>query len=192
MAVAAPTEPLAVVAASTVEPAPSRLERISIFLTAGLAALAALVAWWSYGTSPFLLALSLGSLGGLIHEFAQSGGKILFFERKLDGMYIGSIAGMVLGSVSAVAVARGMLAPAGTEPFTVVQYQNLAFESFFAAIGMKGIVEAATGSPLPPGQQEVAPAQTAMIEQQLRGGLGSGRATPLSGLPPRPDRIDGP
>src|SRR6266571_4605190 len=35
------------------------------------------------------LAVAVGGLGGLAHEIAQSGGKILFFERKLDGFYIG-------------------------------------------------------------------------------------------------------
>jgi hypothetical protein len=125
----------------------SRLQQISIAVTLGLAVLAGVVAWFSYGRSPAVLAISLGCLGGLVHELAQSGGKIMFFESRKDGLYIGSLAGLVLGGVAAILVVRGVLVPDLAAKLTDSGYVNLAYEAFMAGLGLKGIVEATAGTP---------------------------------------------
>ena len=91
-----------------------------------------------------LLAVSMGALGGLIHEIAQSGGKILFFEKQEDGYYLGSIAGMALGAVAGILVVRGQLV--GIENANMT---DIAIEVFMAGLGLKGIAEAASGNAVP-------------------------------------------
>jgi len=93
------------------------------------------------------LAASMGALGGLSHEIAQSHGKILFFREAEDGIYIGSIASLVLGAIAGLLVARGLVTHApGVAPPTVDLLQ-LKFEAFFAGLGLKGILDAAGSQP---------------------------------------------
>ena len=113
--------------------------------TAVLALAFIVAAFFSYEKSPLVLAISLGCLGGLMHELAQSGGKILFFARRDDGLYLGGVAGMMLGGVT------GLIAAHAVQAQNPVEYQNLAYEAFMAGVGMKGLVEAATGSAVAPG-----------------------------------------
>ena len=56
------------------------------------------------------IAVTIGGLGGLFHEIAQSGGKILFIKSFRDGVYLGSISGLLLGIISGILVLRGLLA----------------------------------------------------------------------------------
>ena len=85
-------------------------ERLSIILTLALTLIAIIVSSISIVTrNYFLLAISMGSIGGLVHEFVQSGGKILFIKKQDDGFYLGSISGMFLGSVAGVLVIKGQL-----------------------------------------------------------------------------------
>ena len=88
------------------------------------------------------LALSVGALGGLVHEIAQSGGKILFFEKKQDGLYLGSVAGMVLGAVAGILVVRGHL----IGEVANVGMVQLSYEVFTAGLALKGVTEAAGGN----------------------------------------------
>jgi hypothetical protein len=92
------------------------------------------------------LALSVGGLGGLVHELAQSRGKILFFARQDDGIYLGAIAGVVLGAVAGVLAVRGFLLDTGLTSESTVK---VTYEVFLAGLALKGVVEAAGGSPVP-------------------------------------------
>ncbi|HXH13743.1 MAG TPA: DUF4257 domain-containing protein [Alphaproteobacteria bacterium] len=97
-----------------------------------------------------LLVGSVGGLGGLAHEFAQSKGKIVFFQRCEDGVYLGSLAGVFLGAVAALLTVRGYLTEHPTIDLT-----QLSYEGFLAGLALKGIAEAACGttvlsSPSPP------------------------------------------
>ena len=93
------------------------------------------------------LAASMGALGGLSHEIAQSHGKILFFREADDGIYIGSIASLVLGAIAGLLVARGLVAHApGSAPLPI-DLMQLKFEAFFAGLGLKGILDAAGSQP---------------------------------------------
>ena len=89
------------------------------------------------------LAAFVGALGGVIHEIAQSRGKILFFEKHGDGLYLGSLAGMVLGAAAGIIAVRGFLAGTGATIGAV----EIGYESFVAGLALKGITEAAAGNP---------------------------------------------
>ncbi|MDP3779277.1 MAG: hypothetical protein Q8R30_04520 [bacterium] len=125
------------------ESALTHLERCSIITTIVLVPFLAILAgvsahyqWW------LVLAASMGGLGGIAHEIAQSGGKILFFQRNKDGVYLGSAAGIVLGAVAGILIIRGYL-PADAP---LVSATQLSYEIFLAGLGFKGMAEAATGN----------------------------------------------
>lgn len=105
--------------------------------------------------------IASGALGGLIHELAQSGGKIFFWQKRDDGIDIGSLAGMVLGSVAGVIALQGYLPP----PELCIEDTNnsaqettckssapkaansgLLIEIFLAGLALKGISQAASAS----------------------------------------------
>lgn len=124
----------------------SRLEVISILSTAALAVVLVVVALLSVHYRTVLtLALSVGGLGGLTHEIAQSRGKILFFQKAQDGIYLGSIAGIILGAVAGILVIRGFLIGGGPIP----SFTQISYEVFTAGLALKGVVEAAGGNVVP-------------------------------------------
>ncbi len=95
------------------------------------------------GQDTFLLALSAGALGGLLHELFQSGGKIALIEPHKDGYYLGSLAGMLFGAVAGIMAARFFLT-GGADQHGVSQ---LAYDTFLAGLSLKGLAEAASGTP---------------------------------------------
>lgn len=123
------------------------------------------------------LAVSVGAVGGLIHEIAQSGGKILFFERKADGFYLGSLAGAVLGGVAGLLAVRGLIIDPAANPGTV----ELVYDSLLAGIALKGVTEAAGGQAIPPGSGSLTPSQ-AMATAATVDAIAAGAGTPA--LPP--------
>lgn len=121
-------------------------ERNSLLGTIGLTVLAIIVTVFSIRNEEyFLIAISMGAIGGLVHEFAQSGGKILFFKKADDGYYLGSVSGMVLGAVAGMLVVKGQLILLDN-PETYVNVYQLATDVFFAGLGLKGVAEAAAGN----------------------------------------------
>jgi hypothetical protein len=106
-----------------------------------------------------------------MHELAQSGGKILFFEKKADGVYLGSVTGMMLGGITGVIAAHSLPVPETGLPMF---YQNLAYETFMAGVGLKGLVEAAAGNAV----VATAPGATA-----------AGTIQPLPALPAAPANV---
>jgi hypothetical protein len=117
-------------------------ERNSIITTVVLFVALAFAAWLGYRQRWLLvLALSVGGLGGLFHEIAQSRGKILFFQKLPDGLYIGTVAGIVLGAVAGVLVIRGYLT--GEVTATNASFVQMSYEAFLAGLALKGIAEAA-------------------------------------------------
>lgn len=135
----------------------TRFEVISVLSTAGLTILLMVFAGISgsfFQSSSsnqwaLYLAATVGALGGLAHEFAQSGGKILFFSKKADGFYLGSVAGMVLGAVAGILVARVLF----SDPHPTMTAAQLSYEAFIAGLGLKGVAEAAGGQPVSQGTQ---------------------------------------
>ncbi|HSK62444.1 MAG TPA: hypothetical protein VK893_01335 [Pyrinomonadaceae bacterium] len=111
------------------------------------------------------LAVSVGGLGGLVHEIAQSGGKIFFFERKADGFYVGALGGAVLGAAAGLLAVRGFLTePNPDPPLNVTQ---LIYEAFIAGMALKGVTEAAGGQAIPEGSESVTPGQAMAIEASV-------------------------
>jgi len=128
----------------------SRMEKASVIATLGLGVGLAFLAWASAHYQWVIwLAASVGALGGLVHEIAQSGGKIMFFQRHQDGMYLGSLAGMVLGAVAGILVVRGHLISGVAGAATSVNNVQLTYEVFIAGLALKGVTEAAGGNPVP-------------------------------------------
>lgn len=130
------------------------------------------------------LAVTVGGVGGLIHEIAQSGGKILFFERKADGFYLGSAAGAVLGGVAGLLAVRGLIIDPAASPGTVA----LIYDSLLAGMALKGITEAAGGQAIPAGSGSLTPSQ-AMATAATVDAIATGASTPalppaLGSLPP--------
>jgi uncharacterized protein DUF4257 len=126
----------------------TRSERFSVFVTISVFVALVAVAWVSASNGWVLaLALSVGGLGGLIHELAQSRGKILFFSKQDDGIYLGTIAGVVLGAVAGVLTVRGFLLEGSETTFEGTV--KVTYEVFLAGLALKGVVEAAGGSPVP-------------------------------------------
>ena len=104
------------------------------------------VAWRSYyAQSIFFLAASMGALGGIGHEFAQSGGRIVFIQRRGDGLYLGSLTGAVLGAIAGLLMIRGYLTPG----IPAIPYGQVAYETFTSGLALKGVVEAITDKPGP-------------------------------------------
>lgn len=123
----------------------TREESQSAAITGVISLLLFILAVWSYKHPGHLvLALSVGALGGLVHEFAQSGGKVLFFQRQQDGLYLGSLTGVLLGAVAGFLAIKSLLI-AGTATGKEMQ---IVYDVFLAGVGLKGVVEAAVGTPV--------------------------------------------
>jgi hypothetical protein len=150
-------------------PGLTRTEALSVVATGGLALILIVVAWWNYNQNAFAVAISLGCVGGLMHELAQSGGKVLFFAKKDDGVYLGSVSGMMLGGISGMIAAHAIPFP---QPGP--EFQNLAYETFMAGLGLKGLAEAAAGN---------------AVDQKTPGTPDAGAITPLRSLPAAPAAV---
>jgi hypothetical protein len=154
----------AATAPATQDQSMSRADFWSVIVTVAVGiALAILATISAQRGSVIWLAIAVGALGGLVHEIAQSGGKILFFERKLDGFYIGALAGAVLGAVAGLLAVRGAI----TNPAETPNITELFYEAFLAGMALKGITEAAGGQALPAGSDSVTPGQALAAEATL-------------------------
>lgn len=115
------------------------------------------------------LGVAAGGIGGLVHEFGQSGGKLLFFKRAEDGIYLGAVAGMFMGMVVGALSVQGLFTqqpPPGnqaqasaavgtpnagqpTQQQGPAPRQPLAVEAFYSAflagLALKGFAEAVGG-----------------------------------------------
>src|SRR5207302_278748 len=124
---------------------------VTLLIAVGLGVVATITAKQFAPTSPRVLwlAIAVGGLGGLAHEIAQSRGTILVVERRADGIYLGTIAGVILGAVAGLLAVKGLLI-SPTSPATQPGAIQLIYEAFIAGLALKGITEAAGGQALPP------------------------------------------
>jgi len=126
------------------------MQKVSFIVTLVVLVLLSFLAWASVHFEWLLwLAASVGGLGGLTHEIAQSGGKIAFFEKHEDGLYLGTLAGVALGAVAGILVVRGYLVPAPQGTTASFSLAQVSYEVFTAGLALKGVVEAAGGSVVP-------------------------------------------
>jgi len=144
---------------------------LAAVLTA-LAVMSFLKVWPSYSSGWIIwLGFSAGGLGGILHEFAQSGGKLIMPKRQADGEYLGSFMGMLMGLAAGILAVQGLFSEAVLRPDAATSYpsvaaisaqttrgsnsvpptpqQPIAIQAFYTALlaglGLKGITEAATG-----------------------------------------------
>lgn len=169
----------------------SRIEIWSIIFTVGIGVVLVIIAYISAGRYSagrgwvIGLAASVGALGGLVHEVAQSGGKIFFFERKLDGFYIGSVAGAILGSVAGLLAIQGLISEPISDPANAPTSTRLIYQALLAGIALKGVTEAAGGQALPPGSESVTPGQAMAAEASVAAiAAGSSKPKTPADLPP--------
>jgi archaellum component FlaF (FlaF/FlaG flagellin family) len=127
---------------------PEQKTSLSITLAAFLLIIIGLVISYSMST-PVLIAVAIlaGAIGGLGHEFVQSGGTITFFKVKEDGVYLGSMAGIVIGAMAGLLFIRSFTPP--------VDVNILLVESLLAGLGFKGVAEAVGGQITPQGRESL-------------------------------------
>ncbi len=91
----------------------------------------------------FWLGVSVGGIGGLFHELFQSGGTILFPEKKDDGLYIGSIVGLGLGALAGIITVKGYL----LNPALAYNNYYVTIEILMSGLALKGVGEAIITKP---------------------------------------------
>lgn len=94
------------------------------------------------------LGIAAGGVGGLVHEFGQSGGKILFLKREEDGIYLGAFAGMFMGMIAGALSVQGLFnQTAATTTQSPLAVEAL-YTAFLAGLALKGFAEAVGGQPI--------------------------------------------
>lgn len=91
-----------------------------------------------FRTNLLVVAISVAAIGGFVHEIVQSGGSVAYPQSKADGLYLGSISGLVFGAVA------GLLAVQSIDPNVPVGISFVS-QMFFAGLALKGVAEAAGG-----------------------------------------------
>ncbi len=91
-----------------------------------------------FRTNLLVAAISVAAIGGFVHEIVQSGGSVAYPQSKADGLYLGSISGLVFGAIA------GLLAVQGIDPNSPVGISFVS-QMFFAGLALKGVAEAAGG-----------------------------------------------
>lgn len=93
------------------------------------------------------LGIAAGGIGGLAHEFGQSGGKILFLKRAEDGIYLGAFAGMFMGMIAGALSVQGLFNQQAAPAQSPLAVEAL-YTAFLAGLALKGFAEAVGGQPL--------------------------------------------
>jgi hypothetical protein len=130
----------------------SRATLSSLASVVVLVLLLGLIRYAWIGNWKVTLAISLGALGGLLHEFAQSHGSIFMPGKQADKeFYVGSLGGVLVGAIAGILAIQSILTTAPSEgtPTGVGSAfaYALAFSAFVAGLGLKGVAEAVTTSP---------------------------------------------
>lgn len=115
-------------------------DKKNLYTTVGLTILFLIIAIISYlGNTLIGLAISVGALGGILHEIVQSDGKILTPKYKEnEGVFLGTVYGLIVGA------AVGLLAIQGIPEGRAVS-RDLMIQIFSAGLALKGISESAAG-----------------------------------------------
>jgi small-conductance mechanosensitive channel len=123
--------------------------RMSIVLTLIATTVIAVMAVWADSTENLLwTAVTVGAIGGLVHEIAQSKGTAFLPDtdnsqpNKSGESYLGGLLGILLGG------AAGLVALSVSNAPTSVSIQMIA-TAFAAGVALKGIADSAASSPNP-------------------------------------------
>jgi hypothetical protein len=100
---------------------------------------------------PLIFIACWGALGGIAHEFPQSGGSKFVWDKKpKDGTYMGSLAGAFAGLVTSFAGCAAWVTFAnGGVVLTSGNYYEVAVMVFVAGLAVKGGFEALLGKSVP-------------------------------------------
>jgi len=112
-----------------------------------LIGLVAALNWATNHGSLWWIAVSAGGLGGLVHELAQSKGKMLFIKKYDDGVYLGSISGIILGIVAGILLLQNQIT--SDQTIETAKLAKATFDAFIAGLALKGVVEATSSEPVP-------------------------------------------
>lgn len=112
-----------------------------------LVGLVAILNWALNHGSFWWVAIGAGGLGGLIHELAQSKGKILFIKKYDDGVYLGSISGIILGLVAGILMLQNQIT--SDQTIETAKLTKATFDAFIAGLALKGVVDATSSEPVP-------------------------------------------
>jgi hypothetical protein len=82
-------------------------------------------------------AISVGALGGIVHEVAQSSGKVIIPkpDEKSGDVYLGGLFGLIAGGVAGLLVVQGL-------PDVAPISNSWLSQFFLAGLGLKGFSEA--------------------------------------------------
>ena len=143
----------------------SWLWTLALTVTLGILAAVSFSKVWPNTSSGWIiwLGIAAGGIGGLAHEFGQSGGKILFFRRAADGIYLGAFAGMFMGMVAGALSVQGLFnqAPSTAQrPLAVEAF----YTAFLAGLALKGFAEAVGGQPLSGGDTTTTAGSTTPVD----------------------------
>ncbi len=100
--------------------------------------LAVLVLAIVFRDNTLVVSVSVAALGGFVHEIAQSGGSVAYPQMKDDGLYLGSISGLLFGAIAGLLAVQAF--PAGTQ--VDVRFVS---QMFFSGLALKGLAEAVGG-----------------------------------------------
>jgi hypothetical protein len=122
--------------------------KISQIITLGIIGifLALLALSVQFSWPKIYVAMFAGAVGGVGHEFAQSGGKIAFYTVNKDGAYLGSLAGIPLGMIASFLVFEGNFSE---------QTPIILTQSIIAGLALKGVSEAIGGQAIPSLKEQI-------------------------------------
>jgi hypothetical protein len=88
--------------------------------------------------NPLVAGIAFGIVGGIAHEIAQSGGKVIIPTTEPGGdLFLGSLAGAALGVVAGILSLHGVSLVNQT-PDSMI---NIVVTSLSAGLGLKGIAD---------------------------------------------------
>jgi hypothetical protein len=94
--------------------------------------------WFIYHPNPLLAAISFGIVGGIAHEIAQSGGRVVMPTATTGGsIQLGTIVGAALGVVAGILSLHGVTFESQT-PDTMI---NVVVTALTAGVGLKGLAD---------------------------------------------------
>jgi hypothetical protein len=96
-----------------------------------------LAAYSAISGNVLLAAISVGALGGIVHEVAQSNGKVIVPKpgENSGDVYLGGLFGLIAGAMAGLLVAQGL-------PSSAAITNSWLSEFFLARLGLKGFSEA--------------------------------------------------
>jgi len=88
-----------------------------------------------FETDLLITSIVAAAIGGFFHEIVQSGGSVAYPQLKQDGLYFGSLTGLIFGGIAGMLAVQALPANPTVGPGFIPQM-------FFAGLALKGVAEA--------------------------------------------------